>query len=255
MARAGTVNERIEAALTPLAGYSKESGPPNPPPPAVTVAMPRPSPPLGRPAFWVHSALLAVCSLSAWWGVEAAPGTDKTPDFTRDIRPILSHNCFACHGPDEHDRRGGLRLDDRDAATAELDSGGRAIVPGHPDESELIARIHETDPDTVMPPPESNHVLTAAHKETLAKWIAAGAPYSPHWAYVPPRDHAPPAITRADWPINWIDRFVLGRLESEGLEPAPDADPRTFIRRLTFDLTGLPPTPTSPTPVLIVPCY
>ena len=85
MSRAGTVNERIEAALTPLAGYSKESGPPNPPPPAVTVAMPRPSPPLGRPAFWVHSALLAVCSLSAWWGVEAAPGTDKTPDFTRDI--------------------------------------------------------------------------------------------------------------------------------------------------------------------------
>jgi mono/diheme cytochrome c family protein len=109
--------------------------------------------------------------------VEAAPRTDKTPDFTRDIRPILSHNCFACHGPDEHDRRGGLRLDDREAATAELDSGGRAIVPGHPDESELIARMHESDPDTAMPPTESNHVLTAAQKETLAKWIAAGAPY------------------------------------------------------------------------------
>ncbi len=205
--------------------------------------MPRPSLPLGRLAFWVHSALLTVCSLSAWWGGLVAQGAEKAPDFTRDIRPILSHNCFACHGPDEHDRRGGLRLDDRDAATAELDSGGRAIVPGRPDESELIARVHETDPDTVMPPPESNHVLTATHKETLAKWIAAGAPYSPHWANVPPRDHAPPAIQQAAWPINWIDRFVLGRLESEGLEPAHDVDPRTFIRRLTFDLTGLPPSP------------
>ena len=219
------------------------SGPASAPPTPATFTMQRPSPPASHPVFWFMMALVAFCGLAAWRGAEAAPRTDNAPDFTRDIRPILSHNCFACHGPDEHDRRGGLRLDDRDAATAELDSGGRAIVPGRPDESELIARIHETDPDTVMPPPESNHVLTAAQKETLAKWIAAGAPYSPHWAYVPPRDHAPPAIQRVDWPINWIDRFVLGRLESEGLEPAHDADPRTLIRRLTFDLTGLPPTP------------
>jgi mono/diheme cytochrome c family protein len=189
------------------------------------------------------AALLAWCSFSAGWGGLAARGAEKAPDFNRDIRPILSHNCFACHGPDEHDRRGGLRLDDRDAATAELDSGARAIVPGRPDESELVARLHETDPDTIMPPPESNHVLSAAQKETLARWIAAGAPYSPHWAYVPPRDHAPPPITRADWPANWIDRFVLDRIEREGLMPAPDADPLTLVRRLTFDLTGLPPTP------------
>jgi hypothetical protein len=175
--------------------------------------------------------------------VSVARAAEKAPDFTRDIRPILSHNCFACHGPDEHDRRGGLRLDDRDAATAELDSGGRAIVPGRPDESELIARIHETDADTIMPPPESNHVLTAAQKETLARWIAAGAPYSPHWAYVAPRPHAPPPIRQTDWPANWIDAFVLGGLEAEGLEPAPDADPLTLVRRLTFDLTGLPPSP------------
>jgi hypothetical protein len=155
----------------------------------------------------------------------------------------LSHNCFACHGPDEHDRRGGLRLDDRDAAIAELDSGARAIVPGRPDESELVARIHETDPDTTMPPPESNHVLSAAQKEMLAKWIAAGAPYAAHWAYVRPAGHAPPAIRQNDWTINWIDQFVLGRLESDGLAPAPDADAVTLVRRLTFDLTGLPPTP------------
>jgi mono/diheme cytochrome c family protein len=215
----------------------------NPPPTRMTDTMPRLSPPLDRPAFWFRMALVASCGLAAWQGGAAAPVAEKPPDFTRDIRPILSHNCFACHGPDEHDRRGGLRLDDRDAATAELDSGGRAIVPGRPDESGLIARIYETDPDTVMPPPESNHLLTAVQKETLAKWIAAGAPYSPHWAYVLPRDHAPPAIQQADWPINWIDRFVLGRLESEGLTPAHDVDPLTLIRRLTFDLTGLPPTP------------
>ncbi|MFM7034106.1 MAG: PSD1 and planctomycete cytochrome C domain-containing protein [Planctomycetia bacterium] len=168
---------------------------------------------------------------------------EKAPDFNRDIRPILSRNCFACHGPDEHDRRGGLRLDDREAAISELDSGSRAIVPGRPDESELVARIHETDPDTTMPPPESNHVLTAEQKELLAKWIAAGAPYAPHWAYVPPGAHPPPATKQADWAANWIDAFVLGRLESEGLAPAVDADPVTLVRRVTFDLTGLPPTP------------
>jgi mono/diheme cytochrome c family protein len=188
-------------------------------------------------------ALLAGWGLLSAWGGAAAHGAEKSPDFTRDIRPILSRNCFACHGPDEHDRRGGLRLDDREAAIAELDSGARAIVPGRPDESELVARIHETDPDTMMPPPESNHVLSPVQKETLARWVAAGAPYSPHWAFVRPDDHAPPAIRRVDWPINWIDRFVLGRIESEGLEPAPDTDPVTLVRRLTFDLTGLPPTP------------
>jgi mono/diheme cytochrome c family protein len=172
-----------------------------------------------------------------------AAATEAAPDFNRDIRPILSHNCFACHGPDEHDRQGGLRLDVRSAAVAELDSGATAIVPGRPDESELIARIHDTDPDTIMPPPESNHVLSAGQKELLARWIAAGAPYAPHWAYVAPQAHAPPAVRDGRWPINWIDRFVLGRLEAEGIAPAPDADPVALIRRLTFDLTGLPPTP------------
>jgi mono/diheme cytochrome c family protein len=183
--------------------------------------------------------------VAAVWAIAAASlaADDRQPDFNRDIRPILSHNCFACHGPDEHDRRGGLRLDDREAAVAELDSGSRAIVPGRPDESELVARLHETDPDVVMPPPESNHVLTAAQKELLAKWIAAGAPYAPHWAYVTPQRHGPPAVKDASWPSTWIDRFVLSRLEAEGLAPAADADPLTLLRRVTFDLTGLPPSP------------
>ena len=193
-----------------------------------------------------HLSSVAWC-LAAWGvaasGFGASPSGGKAPDFNRDIRPILSQNCFACHGPDEHDRRGGLRLDDRDAALAELDSAATAIVPGHPDQSELIARIHETDPDTIMPPPESNHVLTAAQKELLARWIAAGAPYAAHWAYVAPTTHAPPPVRQADWGSNWIDPFILGRLEEEGIEPAADADPLTLLRRVTFDLTGLPPSP------------
>jgi mono/diheme cytochrome c family protein len=172
-----------------------------------------------------------------------AGSTAATVDFTRDVRPILSQNCFACHGPDEHDRRGGLRLDDRDAAIAELDSGSRAIVPGRPDESELVARLHDPDPDVVMPPPESNHVLSAAQKEILATWIAQGAPYARHWAYVAPRRASPPAVKDDAWPAGWIDRFVLARLEAEGLAPAPDAEAVTLLRRVTFDLTGLPPTP------------
>lgn len=173
----------------------------------------------------------------------SSAAADRIPDFNREIRPILSHNCFACHGPDEHDRRGGLRLDDRDAAVAELDSGSRAIVPGHPEESELVARLHETDPDVVMPPPESNHVLTAEQKQLLAAWIAAGVPYAPHWAYVGPRRHGPPAVKDASWSVNWMDPFVLARLEAEGIAPAHDADPLTLMRRATFDLTGLPPSP------------
>jgi len=172
-----------------------------------------------------------------------ASAADAPPDFNRDIRPILSRNCFACHGPDEHDRQAGLRLDDRDAALGELDSGARAIVPGRPDASEAIVRIESRDPDAVMPPPHTNHALTAEQKHLLAAWIAAGAHYEPHWAFVPPRRHEPPEPRSASWPINWIDRYVLWKIEAEGLTPAPDADPVTLLRRLSLDLTGLPPSP------------
>ncbi|MFM1904964.1 MAG: hypothetical protein RLZZ440_2864, partial [Planctomycetota bacterium] len=165
------------------------------------------------------------------------------PDFNRDIRPILSHACFACHGHDEHDRQAGLRLDDREAATAELDSGCVAIVPGDPAASELIVRIRETDPDLVMPPADSNHALTPEQKDLLEAWVAAGAEYAPHWAYVAPVAHPEPEVKSPDWCFNWIDRFVLADLEAEGLAPAPDADDVTLVRRLTFDLTGLPPSP------------
>jgi mono/diheme cytochrome c family protein len=169
--------------------------------------------------------------------------TAESPDFNRDIRPLLSRNCFACHGPDEHDRQAGLRLDDRNAAIGELDSGDTAIVPGKPDASEVIARIRSADPDIVMPPPSSNRSLTDDQKALLEQWIADGAPYAMHWAYVPPVQQAEPSVKKATWGSNWIDRFVLAGLEAKGLEPAADADDITLVRRVTFDLTGLPPTP------------
>ena len=165
------------------------------------------------------------------------------PDFNRDIRPILSHNCFACHGQDEHDRQAGLRLDDRDAAMSELDSGCVAIVPGDPAASELVVRIRDSDPDLVMPPADSNHSLTPAQQDVLEAWVAAGAEYAPHWAYVAPVAWPEPEVEAVGWCNDWIDRFVLARLEQEGLGPALDADDLTLVRRLTFDLTGLPPTP------------
>ncbi len=187
--------------------------------------------------FWLPMAFVAI-----WSGV--ANGAQPTAiSFNHDIRPILSHNCIACHGPDEHDRQAGLRLDEQPAAVADLDSGLRAIVPGSPAESELVARINETDPDLIMPPPESNHVLTAAQKDLLTRWIAEGAAYQPHWAYVPPQRHPLPKGTDERWSKNWIDRFILADLAAEGLGPAAATDPITLVRRVTFDLTGLPPTP------------
>jgi hypothetical protein len=165
------------------------------------------------------------------------------PDFSRDVRPILSQHCFKCHGPDDKARKGGLRLDVRESATKEAKSGGVALVPGKPDKSELVARIFSTDEDEVMPPPSTKHVLTPEQKDTLRRWIAAGAEYQQHWAFVRPKQAEPPAVKHADWPRNAIDRFVLARLEAAGLAPSPEADAATLCRRLYLDLTGIPPTP------------
>jgi hypothetical protein len=166
--------------------------------------------------------------------------------FTRDIKGILSNRCVRCHGPDAEDRHGGgddgLRLDTFAGATADL-GGHAAIVPGRPSESELIARITSTDPDVVMPPPEAGERLAPHEVELLSRWIAAGAAYEPHWAYVPPTRPPVPAVKDAAWPRNDIDRFILARLEAEGLAPQPAADRPTLARRLALDLTGLPPTP------------
>jgi hypothetical protein len=162
-------------------------------------------------------------------------------DFNRDVRPILSDKCFACHGPDEKHRAAKLRLDVEKDAKADRD-GTHAVVPGKPGESELVAKITAKDPSDRMPPKKANKPLTPAEIETLTRWVKEGAKWSAPWAYVAPVKRLAPEV-QGDWPANWIDRFILARLQKEGLQPSPDADRITLARRLFFDLTGLPPTP------------
>ena len=172
------------------------------------------------------------------------PPKDSGPrkvQFAREILPILSANCLVCHGQDEKARKAGLRLDLAEVATKTLKSGARAIVPGDPKASELIARINARDADR-MPPPKSHKELKDAEKEVLRRWIAEGAVYQPHWAFTAPERPALPRVKNTAWPRNAIDYFVLARLEAEGLQPSPEADRYTLARRVAIDLTGLPPT-------------
>lgn len=169
----------------------------------------------------------------------AAPAGDAV-SFNRDIRPILAKNCFACHGPDEHSRQANLRLDTRADATGQ--TGGHAgIVPGNSAASRVVIRI--THPKMPMPPPASGKRLSEQEIELIKRWIDQGAPYDRHWAFEPPMRPALPKVKRTDWPKNEIDYFVLARLEAEGLAPSPEADRYTLIRRVSLDLTGLPPSP------------
>ena len=161
--------------------------------------------------------------------------------FNREVLPILSDKCFHCHGPDKDKREAGLRLDVREEALKEND-GVIAIVPGNAKESEAILRILSTDKEEMMPPPKSHLVLTDAEKGILKKWIEEGAVYQPHWSFVPPPGTIPPPkVADEKWPVNDIDRFVLARLEEEKLKPSPEASRERWLRRVTFDLTGLPP--------------
>jgi mono/diheme cytochrome c family protein len=164
-------------------------------------------------------------------------------DFLRDVRPILATHCLKCHGPDEDQRQGGLRLDQRESATAPADSGERAIVAGDPSKSELLRRINATADSEQMPPPDVKNPLTDSQKQTLRRWIEQGAEYQAHWAFAKPELPSLPAVRNNEWSRNGIDRFVLSRLEQEGLTPSAEADRYTLIRRLYLDLIGLPPTP------------
>lgn len=175
-------------------------------------------------------------------GSRAADAAATPVDFNRDVRPILADKCFACHGPDESHREAELRLDVRDEALA--DRGGyQVVVPGKPDESELIERITSEDDDLRMPPGSTGKSLSDRDVEVLRAWIAEGGNYQTHWAWIAPQKPPVPAVSLADWPRNPIDHFVLAELDEQGLSPAPDADRRTLIRRLYFDLLGLPPAP------------
>jgi hypothetical protein len=164
-------------------------------------------------------------------------------DFNRDIRPILSENCYACHGPDKAKRKAGLRLDLKDEALRKLESGDFAIVPGQPDQSKLLKLIAlRPSDDDHMPPKATGKQLTRAQAELLRRWISQGAKWAGHWAYTAPERPPLPAVKRRAWPRNEIDRFILARLEQAGLAPNPEADRYALIRRLSLDLTGLPPT-------------
>jgi len=184
--------------------------------------------------------LVPICLFVA---VPTIAPADERLQFNRDVRPILSNNCYLCHGPDAKHREAGLRLDQAEGATAKLESGQTAIVPGQPDTSELLKRIRSRDPNLIMPPPDSGKALTQEQIAILQRWIAEGAEYQGHWAYLPPQRHTPPAVQRAELVCNEIDNFLISRLEKEGLAPQPEADRTTLIRRLTLDLTGLPPSP------------
>jgi mono/diheme cytochrome c family protein len=172
---------------------------------------------------------------------DSQPQPVLTYEYNRDIRPILAENCFSCHGPDSASRKADLRLDRRDDAVA-----GGVIVSGKPDESTLIARVCASDESEVMPPPRTKKTLTSQQKDALKTWIAEGAQYQPHWSFIPPQRPNVPSFADAEsaaWVRSPIDAFVLQRLKERGLAPAPEADRRTLARRLSLDLTGLPPSP------------
>ena len=176
---------------------------------------------------------------------ETASGRAAGPiDFNRDVRPILSDNCFACHGPDSAKIKGGLRLDRRADALQGGESDGPAVVPGQPEASALLHRVRTTEADDVMPPKESAKPrLTDAQVATLRQWITEGAGYSEHWAFTSPvTPTVPVKQTPSGQTASPIDAFILSRLEAEGLTPSPEADRATLIRRASLDLTGLPPT-------------
>jgi len=201
-------------------------------------------PPL-RGLLWAWLSL----SLALVGEIHAAPPAEDVPtnrpiDFNREIRPILSNACFTCHGPDAAKRKGvtkPLRLDNEAGAFADL-GGYSAIVRGNPDESEVIQRIISDDPTEIMPPKSVGKSLTPKEIALLTEWVKQGAPYALHWSYVKPVQPTLPPVNQSDWPRNPIDHFVLARLEREKLRPTQEADRPTLVRRLSLDLTGLPPT-------------
>src|SRR5262245_4265919 len=170
------------------------------------------------------------------------PASDERISFNRDVRPIMSNTCFRCHGPDRNARMAGMRLDIREEALKPTGSGRTPIVPGDPDKSEIIARISATGA-TAMPPASAHKELTDKQKETLRRWVTEGAVYEGHWAYQTVARPAVPAAADPTRTKNPIDNFIQDRLRRDSMAPAHEADARTLLRRVTLDLTGVPPTP------------
>ncbi len=187
---------------------------------------------------YLYSTPLFLVALLA---VPACTAADSV-EFNRDIRPILSDHCYTCHGPDQANRKTKLRFDTEDGAKQDL--GGRfAIVPGDPAKSEMLSRISAGNSPRRMPPAYASPALSDHDIDLIRRWITQGAKWEKHWSLIPPRRPDSPQVSNPAWVRNPIDAFVLARLDREGLKPSPEADKATLIRRVTFDLTGLPPTP------------
>src|SRR5499427_1572987 len=192
---------------------------------------------LRSPRFWMLGLAFLCLLLAAAYFLHHRRSRDEV-HFSRDVRPLLNQNCMPCHGGVR--QKNGVSFLFREEALGTGKSGKRTIVPGKPDESELIARVTSSDPDTRMPyhaPP-----LSPQQIELLRRWIKQGAQWEDHWAFVAPKPQALPAVKHVDWPRQPLDRFVLARLEKEGLPPSPEADRCALLRRVSLDLTGLPPT-------------
>ncbi|HYT94049.1 MAG TPA: DUF1549 domain-containing protein, partial [Gemmataceae bacterium] len=184
--------------------------------------------------------LALVASLLTHGSATAQAPRNATVEFNRDIRPILSNNCFVCHGPDKNLRKGDLRLDLEETAFA--DRGGyHLLIPGKPDKSELYRRISAKDAKERMPPVKHRTQLTQREIDLVRRWIEQGAKWQGHWSLIVPKRVALPPVADRSWPINAVDHFILAKLDEEKLKPSPEADRRTLLRRLSFDLTGLPP--------------
>ena len=185
---------------------------------------------------------LGLVILTAMFSHEACGQSLKDFSFNEHVRPILSNHCWSCHGPDEATRAAKLRLDRRDSAVGKSESGKFAIVPGQPAASELIRRIeaHDAD-DSLMPPTSAKKPLSAKQKQVLKRWVEQGAEFAEHWSFATPQRPELPVVKAADWSQHSIDRFVLKRLEDEGLAPSQEAESAVWLRRVTLDLTGLPP--------------
>ncbi|MSR30344.1 MAG: DUF1553 domain-containing protein [Gemmataceae bacterium] len=173
---------------------------------------------------------------------QAVSGQESKVDFNRDIRPVLAENCFSCHGPDQSQRKAGLRLDKENEAKANR-KGTTAIVPGAPGKSELISRIQSADSAEIMPPPKSGKKLSPDQIQGLSQWVKQGAQWSQHWAHEKPILRQAPSTKNKEWSRNWVDKWLLWKIENAGLSPSPDAVKTTLIRRVYFDVIGLPPPP------------
>src|SRR5258707_6326103 len=196
---------------------------------------------------WLVTVLLLAAPSAEGGSQDQSDGKIKKISFNDTIQPILSENCYACHGPDPGARKAGLRLDRGEFAFAPHQDAHEkyapAIIPGNAEKSPLVRRIENKNAKDRMPPPEAHKTLKPEQIALLREWVKQGAQYEELWSFLPPKYQAIPAVTHGEWVRNGIDNFVLARLEKEGLTPSPEADRRSLIRRVTYDLTGVPPTP------------